>query len=220
MAAPVAAQNIVLPPLSDEVAVQFPAVGRFGPSGFRDRQGCTATLIAPDLVITAAHCASPRGTSGAVFAAGWLSGDYIEVRGTRLEMRHPAYAADGQHRPRNDIALIVLDSPMENVVPIPLGVVDGAQLYETNVALIGYHRLSPDRLSGDFACPVGRFQIGLLLIGCPVINGNSGGPVLNQTENGDWQVVGVVSSRMGRAAAIAVELPDWLRQEVAAHLQQ
>jgi hypothetical protein len=55
-------------------------------------------------------------------------------------------------------------------------------------------------------------------VGCPVINGNSGGPVLSQSEDGSWQVVGVVSSQIG-AGAIAVQLPYWLRREMAALLK-
>ena len=215
---PLAAQNNALPPLTDEIAAQFTAIGRFGQSGFRERQGCTATLIAPDLVVTAAHCASPNGTSERVFVAGWSRGDYIDASGTQNEIRHPAYATNGPHDPRNDIALIVLRNPIENVPPIPLSNKDEGEITGTQVALIGYHRQTPHLLSGDFTCPITDFSVGLFQVGCPVINGNSGSPVLNQTEDGTWQIVGVVSSQFG-ATAIVVDVPDWLRNEVANHLQ-
>jgi hypothetical protein len=42
--------------------------------------------------------------------------------------------------------------------------------------------------------------------------------VLSQSEDGSWQVVGVVSSQIG-AGAIAVQLPYWLRREMAALLK-
>jgi V8-like Glu-specific endopeptidase len=218
LGAPVAAQDKALPPLADEIAAQFPAIGRLGLSGFRTRQGCTATLIAPDLIVTAAHCVSATGSSESVFVAGWSRGNYVASRTSKREMRHPAYALDGAHRPRNDVALVVLDSPMDNVTPIPLAEVEEGSLDGTDVALIGYHRKTPHLLSGDFNCPVTRFGVGLIRVGCPVISGNSGAPLLARAENGGWQVVGVVSSQIGDGA-IAVELPDWLRREVAAHLQ-
>lgn len=213
------AKDLALPPLPDEVAAQYSAIGRLGHAGFSKSQGCTATLIAPDLIVTAAHCASETGRSGRVFVAGWSRGDYIASRGSLIEMRHPDYAPTGKHTPGNDVALIVLKSPMTEVEPIPLGEVATANLYGTDVAVIGYHRQTPHLLSGDFTCPVIRFAAGLLHVGCPVINGNSGGPLLNRDAAGNWQVVGILSSQLG-AGAIAVELPEWLRREVAAHLGQ
>jgi V8-like Glu-specific endopeptidase len=218
-AAPATAQEWALPPLADEIAAQFPAIGRLGHAGFRIKQGCTATLIAPDLLLTAAHCLSKKGRSGKVFVAGWSRGEYIASRGVMREMRHPNYALDGAHDPSNDVGLVVLDSPIENVTPILLGEVEQHALYGTEVALFGYHSKTPHLLSGDFNCPVTPFAVGLFHVGCPVINGNSGGPLLGITEAGGWQIVGVVSSQIG-AGAIAVELPDWLKQEVAAHLQR
>lgn len=213
-----AAQQPSLPPLADEVAAQFPAIGRLGKAGFRIMQSCTATLIAPSLIVTAAHCAAKSGHSGNVFVAGLSRGNYIAARQSDTEIRHPAYALIGTHSPHNDIALIVLDSPIVDVTPIPLGFVEDDKLYGKNVALIGYHQQTPHLLSGDFSCPVTHFDLGLMHVGCPVINGNSGGPVLSQSEDGSWQVVGVVSSQIG-AGAIAVQLPYWLRREMAALLK-
>lgn len=217
-ALPVAAQDRALPRLDDDVAAQFPAIGRLGQAGFRERQGCTATLIAPDLILTAAHCAAASGQSGNVFVAGWSRGDYIAARPSQREIRHPAYALDGAHRPNNDIALIVLESPITEVTPIPLGDVETGTLMGKDVALIGYHHRTPHLLSGDFSCPVARFGLGLMEVGCPVIGGNSGAPILNQADDGTWQIVGVISSQNGDTA-IAVALPDWLRRQVEEHEQ-
>jgi len=213
------AQNLGLPALPAETAAEFPAIGRLGQAGFRERQGCTATLIAPDLIVTAGHCTAQSGESDHVFAAGWFRGVFVAERGTAREMRHPAYAVDGEHDPRNDVGLIVLDAPIENVVPIPLGQTDAGDLYGTDVALVGYHRFQPEILSGNLACPAKRFGEGLMRVGCRVTGGNSGGPILNRTQTGDWQVVGIVSSQF-EASAIAVEIPDWLRREIDKHLSQ
>ena len=204
-----------LPPLDAQIAAQFPAIGRLGSDRFQVRQGCTATLIAPTLILTAGHCASKSGHSGREYFAGWYDGNFVAARHTALEIRHPAYSLDGVHRPNNDIALIVLDGPIEGVTPIPLGNVAHDALEGTDVALLGYHRRNPDRISGSFSCPVSFFGEGLYKVGCPVANGNSGAPILSQTEDGDWMVVGVVSSTLP-GAAVVVEVSDWLRREVAA----
>ncbi|WP_417525565.1 trypsin-like serine peptidase [Marinovum sp.] len=205
--------------MADEIAAQFPAIGRLGHAGFRTKQACTATLIAPDLVLTAAHCVSEDGVSGRVFVAGWSRGDYVAARASKSEIRHPAYAVKGKPLITNDVALVVLESPMEEVTPLPLATQEEDAWDATEVALLGYHRRTPHLLSGDFTCPATRLGARLVHVGCPVIDGNSGSPVLSQAAQGGWQVVGVVSSRQG-SGAIAVELPSWLRRTVAAHLLQ
>lgn len=213
------AQRHALPPLADDVATDFQAIGRFGQAGFRTRQVCTATLIAPTLIVTAAHCASPTGHSGKIFVAGWSRGDHIAASGTILELRHPAYAIDSRHRPQNDIALVVLKAPINDVDPIPLGEVLQQDVIGTDVGLLGYHTQTPHLLSGRFDCPLTYFGDGLLLVGCPVIGGNSGSPILNQSEDGGWQVVGIVSSTV-LGGAVAVALPDWIKRELARHLPE
>jgi len=214
----VTAQEQALPPLDAEVAAEFHAIGRLGYAGYRTKQSCTGTLIAPDLIMTAAHCVSGTGRSENVFIAGWSRGNYIASRKSKLEIRHPDYSEHDTQRVKNDVALVVLNGPIEDVAPIPLGEVKEDALTDTDVALIGYHRKTPHMLSGDFNCPVTFSGMELMHVGCPVTKGNSGGPILRSTEHGVWEVVGVVSSQNGDEA-VAVKLPDWLRREVAAHLQ-
>lgn len=219
MATPAATEQIGLPALEPETAAQFGAIGRLGLGSFEQKQGCTATLIAPNLIVTAAHCVSPTGSSERFFAAGWDSGVSLAHRLTTLELRHPDYATDGTHSPVGDIGLIVLDADIVDIDPIPLADRDEATILREQAAILGYHHQSPDHLSGRFDCPFSRYTIGLKLVGCPVIGGNSGSPVLGQTADGEWRVIGIISSNAG-PAAVSVELNDWLRQEVALHASQ
>ena len=216
--APALAQDIYLRPLSETAASLFPAVGRIGAPGF-ETQGCTATLIAPDLIVTAAHCVSADGQSNNIFAAGWRNGGAPTTRRILREIRHPDYAPGGNHKPNHDVALALLNAPVRNIAPLVLAQDEGGELNETVVALVGYHIKNPDALSGDLTCDARDMSDGLVHLACPVIQGNSGAPVLRKQGPGDWQVVGVISSRIGKGA-IAVHASDWLQQQLSAHLSQ
>jgi len=212
------AQTLGLPALDTQTAAQFAAVGRFGPDGFAS-QGCTGTLIAPDLVLTAAHCAAVSGKSDNVFAAGWSGQGALAQRASAQEQRHPDYAPDGRHTPQGDIALITLAAPIDDIAPLALSLARPETLDGSVGAVVGYHIRRPDVLNGDLDCPLSRLGTGLLLVGCPVLNGNSGGPVLQRGADGDWEIVGVISSRLG-AGAIAVALPPSLAVRLKARAAQ
>ena len=153
-----------------------------------------------------------------VLALGWTAESYVAQTGTAREIRHPLYAPEGRHGPAHDIALIFLDQKVEAVIPLPPAQVSEDSLNGTKLAVMGYHIDAPNQLSGRLDCPAIPFNTGLLHLGCPVIQGNSGAPVLRADAQGNWQVVGVISSRIG-AGAIAVMLPDWLMAQIAAHEQ-
>lgn len=178
---PAAAQQETLPPQADEIAARFPAIGRLGHAGFRTRQGCTATLIAPDLIATAAHFASDAGHSGRVFVAGWSRGDYVAARGTMSEIRPPAYGLDGSNAP-GMMWLWSCWTARWKASTRWLGKPEEAAVDQSEVALIGHLRKPPHLPSGDFNCPVKRLGPGLMHVGCPVINGNSGGPLSDKNE--------------------------------------
>ncbi len=200
----------VLPRLTEAEAAGFTSVGRLGRSGFRSRQSCSGTLIAPDLVLTAAHCLSGGTQTSRVFVAGWTKGNYVGFARAREERIHPDF--DPDKGPSYDIGLIILDEPIVETAPLPLA---GTGI-PARVALMGYNRQVPHMLTGAFDCPVERQFHDLLQVGCVVLPGNSGGPIFAE-QDGVWAVRGVVSARMGSDALI-VPVDGWVRTQVAAHL--
>ena len=101
------------------------AVGRLdiGGKGF-----CTGAMIAPDLVLTAAHCLYDKTTGARIdheeieFLAGWRNGRASAYRWVKRAVVHPDYVFDGAvaaQRVRNDVALLELHHPIRNTSVTP-----------------------------------------------------------------------------------------------------
>jgi hypothetical protein len=77
---------------------------------------CGATLVAPDRLLTAAHCVKGNSLSG---LAGWNVGGV--TRNAVQFALHPNWRKSNGDNLLDDVALIQLDQPVTTVAPVTLG---------------------------------------------------------------------------------------------------
>jgi V8-like Glu-specific endopeptidase len=196
-----------------EDAAPWEAVGRLdiGGKGF-----CTGTLIAPDLVLTAAHCLYDRATGTPVeasrieFRAGFRNGWSAATRMARRAMPHPTYHFDpsaGAAESRNDLALVELDQPIGtsgvHAFEIAPEVGAGAE-----VSVVSYAVGRAEAPSLQNSCGVLGQERGVFVLTCEVDHGSSGAPIF-QMDGSIARIVSVVSAKGqlgGRRVALGTSL--------------
>ena len=174
--------------------------------------GCTGTLIAPDVVVTAGHCAS---FATRVFFGGDVAkpGKIVKVR---QRVRHPQYHK-GKH---NDLLILLLATRVENIAPRAFATksrIDKA----TDGRVVGFGNTDPLGSTGygikrqvdvpiaspackgtvdgeadsiAYGCDIGlEIVAGKPLLAKDSCTGDSGGPFYVDDGNGKWVIAGATS---------------------------
>ena len=184
------------------------AVGQVNVAGYRVVGSCTGTLIAPSVVVTAAHCLIDRfrGSAFPVDDIHFLAGVHRDknIGHSKAKcLKFPPGFRRGNLS--TDIAAIVLAHPL-SVDPITLA---GSEPFRENRPLV--HAAYPaDRryqLMADSTCRTLRRVSGVWATTCDSHVGSSGGPVFIH-DDGQMRLAAIMVGAIG-SETLAVPLRVW-----------
>ncbi len=201
----------------DTVSPPYAAIGRLNLGG--GKQFCTGVLIAPDKVVTAAHCLVDRRTRRPYlpkrvhFVAGQRRNKYLDHAPARCVRYIRGRTIDGIaeiKQFRDDAAIVILTKSLK-VKPARLA----APYFADPGALMhpAYAKDRPYLLSVHRGCRVLDKAHGVWLTDCDTNYGSSGGPLLREDEDG-LAVVAIMSGAARRGegvVSVAVPLTIWSR---------
>jgi V8-like Glu-specific endopeptidase len=184
--------------IADPSVWPFSAVGRVNRTTRSDERGfCTGTLVAPNLVLTAAHCLyQDDGVRSVIhFVAAVANGVPAEHAIAKRVVISPQYVA---HQPfrvetvQNDWGIIVLNQAL-STKPVPVRSLTLAQVEKAGPFMqVGYGKDRPFLPSVVRDCWVGGLDEQTLMYRCLTNSGFSGAPILTQV-GGTYAVIGIGS---------------------------
>lgn len=172
------------------------AVGRLNLNG---RGHCSASLISPTEVLTAAHCLFNDGErldpTTIIFQAGLRDGDAIAEATIERAAVLPNYteAADSFDEIRYDVALLQLSTaiPSTTADPFPIR---GPVGEGTEVTVLSYASGRLNAMSREMGCEALIHYKGVMTFNCQSAPGASGSPIFSLAGRSP-QIVALVSGR-------------------------
>ncbi len=206
----------------EERGPPWDAVGQVNIGGFRTSGQCTGTLVAPDLVVTAAHCVVSPATGEPfplrdIHFLAAVRGSENKGHATAACLRFPAGHPPSPSAVNSagkiplaalagDSAIIVLSDALD-VEPAPLAgeVAPGPGLTLTHVAYPGDRRFLP---VAHRNCRLLGADSSFWLNDCDTHPGSSGGPVF-VTEDGTWKIAAIQVAAGADGANLALPRATW-----------
>jgi protease YdgD len=214
LAAPAVAERTQLPGILgeddrvvlDSAAWPWAAIGRINRGG---RGYCTGTLVASNLVLTAAHCLYDRAEDRPIpvrrltFVSGYRRGEFAASAGVRRivqpEGGHPRQTSTLDQIAR-DWAVLVLDRPMATK-PVPVRRLEpdmvGPGGRPLSLLTAGYSQDRPHMLSMHAGCAISerRSKDRVLVHSCDATRGASGSPLIAEMPDGLF-LIGVITGAL------------------------
>ena len=183
--------------LEAEEAAAFRGVGRLNIAG---TWFCTATLIAPDVIVTAAHCLFHPLTGARVrdselrFVAGYRVRERAALRRVARTVIDPGFAFEARATYAGvgaDLALALLDRPVPDSVAAFATADFAAEAGP--LAIVSYAQDRPHAPSIESPCGIVEETGPVVALDCAVTYGASGSPLF-QGEGEAMRLVGVVAA--------------------------
>lgn len=199
----------------ETTAWPWAAIGRLNTSTGRY---CTATLIARDAVVTAAHCVHDPRTGRRVrpstlhFLAGYQRGTHVaHAIGRSIQVAAPTQTGEAAavDRVADDWAIVSLAAAL-HVRPIPVRPTEGetGAVPKGSLLRAGYSQDQPHLLAVHEGCSVKQYlaQGRVWLTDCDATRGDSGSPVLMR-RGAAVDLVGITAAVTGGDTAGSLVIP-------------
>jgi protease YdgD len=186
------------------------AIGQVNIAGYRTRIECTGSLIASNVVITAAHCVMdpwhqrPLPADEIHFLAGVRKSKWLAHSTAKCLHFLPSYRS-ADHSFVDDVVLITLANAIKDVAPLQLeaSATEGSKVSLVHAAYIADRRYL---LSAQFGCHLIARDPNLWLTDCDARPASSGGPLFAQTTVG--LKLAAVMVGIGPKGSVAVPMPE------------